>query len=108
MSVSAWLIEIEPPIGCVLYYCAPGDWCSNPNHAHRFPVESEALTMLARMQNPLSMRVAEHEWPDEEESHKPHCEKFKALWDKLPGAVGFPADVPCTCSQIPTNGDEHG
>lgn len=102
MSASAWLIEI--PLDCGLYYCAPGDWCSNPNHAHRFSSKAAADGVLATMQNPSSMRVAEHEWPDEVERHKPHCEKFKALLSKLPAPdADFPADVPCTCSRVPAS-----
>lgn len=64
MSTSAWLIEIAPPIGDVLYYCGPGDWCSNPIHAYKFHLKANAEAVLAKMQNPQSMRIAEHEWCD--------------------------------------------
>jgi hypothetical protein len=60
--VSAWLLECVPPIGDVLYYCAPGDWCSSPNHAHRFQTKEEADAMHVTMQNSSIMRVAEHQW----------------------------------------------
>lgn len=100
MSVSAWLIEIAAPMDHTLYYCAPGDWCSNPNHAQRFPTRVQAEYTLATMHNPSTMRVAEHEWPDEEERHKPGCAKFKAMI--IDGSVTqFPADVPCTCPSSP-------
>lgn len=64
MAESAWLIEINPPLGDVLYYCGPGDWCSNPNHAHKFPDKTAAKAVRSAMQNPLNMRIAEHEWAD--------------------------------------------
>jgi hypothetical protein len=60
--VNAWLIETDPPLGDVLYFCAIGDWCNNPNHAHKFTTQQEAEEVLARFQNPPSFRVAEHEW----------------------------------------------
>ena len=59
---TAWLIEIDAPFSHVLYYCGPGDWCSNPNHAHKFAGRADAEQALATMQNPTSMRIAEHEW----------------------------------------------
>lgn len=63
-STTAWLVEIEPPIGDVLYYCGPGDWCSNPNHAHKFHTRKAAEEIIGTAQNPKVMRVAEHEWSD--------------------------------------------
>lgn len=60
--VSAWLLECVPPLGDVLYYCAPGDWCSNPNHAHRFTTKEEGDAMHGTMHNSAIMRVAEHQW----------------------------------------------
>lgn len=66
--MNAWLIECAPPLGDTLYFCNDGDWCSNPNHAHKFPTAVEAQAKLTTMQNPLSMRIAEHEWPTSSES----------------------------------------
>lgn len=62
MSTSTWLVEIAPPIGDVMYYCGPGDWCNSPNHAQKFDTREAALEIVAAAQNPSSMRVAEHEW----------------------------------------------
>lgn len=61
-SQSAWLVEIALPIGDTLYYCGPGDWCSNPNHAHKFPTREAASEVLKSAHDPTTMRVAEHEW----------------------------------------------
>jgi hypothetical protein len=61
--MSAWLIECEPPLGATLYFCNDGDWCSNPNHAHKFATALEAQAKLTTMQSPSSMRIAEHQWP---------------------------------------------
>lgn len=59
----AWLIETDDPMGVTLYFCNVGDWCSNPNHAHKFASAAEAATQLREMRNPLNFRIAEHEWP---------------------------------------------
>jgi hypothetical protein len=64
--MSAWLIECEPPLGDTLYFCNDGDWCSNPNHAHKFATALEAQAKLTTMQSPSSMRIAEHQWPGDE------------------------------------------
>jgi hypothetical protein len=60
----AWLIEIEAPMSMTLYYCDEGDWCSNPNHAHRFATRDEATAVQSKMRSDLT-RVAEHEWADD-------------------------------------------
>lgn len=61
--MNAWLIETDDPMGLTLYFCNDGDWCSNPNHAHKFADAKEAQAKLLAMQNPLNFRIAEHEWP---------------------------------------------
>ena len=60
----AWLIETDDPHGNNLYYCGPGDWCSNPNHAMRFVSEQCAVNSehWREMQYPGNLRIAEHEW----------------------------------------------
>jgi hypothetical protein len=60
--MNAWLIECEPPIGDTLYFCNDGDWCSNPNHAHKFATAEEANAKRVTMQVGERFRVAEHEW----------------------------------------------
>lgn len=64
MSETAWLIETADPVGTTLYFCHDGDWCSNPNHAHRFPTAEQASVKLAAMQVSRNFRVAEHMWCD--------------------------------------------
>lgn len=59
---TAWLIETNDPVGTTLYYCDQGDWCSNPNHAMRWPSEEAARKSEAWTQYPGNMRIAEHEW----------------------------------------------
>lgn len=61
---TAWLIETNDPVGSTLYYCAPGEWCSNPNHAMKFASESDASASdhWRDMQYPGNMRIAAHEW----------------------------------------------
>ena len=61
---TAWLIECVPPIGDVLYFCNDGDWCSNPNHAHKFATPEEASAKRATLISGAQFRVAEHEWPE--------------------------------------------
>lgn len=60
----AWLIETNNPVDTTLYYCGPGDWCSNPNHAMKWPSEESAQNSetWTQMQYPGNMRIAEHEW----------------------------------------------
>lgn len=59
---TAWLIETADPVGVTLYFCHDGDWCSNPNHAHKFPTAEQANIKKSSMQLPSNFRVAEHEW----------------------------------------------
>lgn len=59
---TAWLIETTDPVATVLYFCADGDWCSNPNHAHKFRNREDAERKMAGMQRPDIFRVAEHAW----------------------------------------------
>ena len=63
MSSTAWLIELDDPIGNTLYFCADGDWCSNPNHAHKFRTAAEAETKRSAMRTRAS-RACEHQWVD--------------------------------------------
>lgn len=64
MSTTAWLIETADPIGVGLYFCADGDWCSNPNHAHKFQTAEQAHIKLASLQVSANFKVTEHEWVD--------------------------------------------
>lgn len=59
---TAWLLEFQPPVGATQYYCAPGDWCTNPNHARKFAAKQEADDVHSSMQNRDLMYVVEHEW----------------------------------------------
>jgi len=61
---TAWLIETNDQVGPTLYYCGEGDWCSNPNHAMKWPSKAAAETSEAwpQLQYPGNMRIAEHEW----------------------------------------------
>ena len=62
----AWLIECEPPLGDVLYYCNDGDWCNNPNHAHKFMTADEANMKRVTMHlGGEKYRVCLHEWGDD-------------------------------------------
>lgn len=61
--MNAWLIECEPPLGDTLYFGNDGDWCNNPNHAHKFLTAEEANAKRTTMQAGERFRVAEHEWP---------------------------------------------
>jgi hypothetical protein len=62
-----WLIEYRLHGQTVSYYCAPGEWCSNPNHAHRFATrqEAEVETFGLPLQN---YAVEEHAWDSPESS----------------------------------------
>lgn len=66
-NITAWLIECGlynefPPT--IVYFCGEGDWCSNPNHAHRFSTEEDAVTKLQSMNafQPEKYRVEAHMW----------------------------------------------
>jgi len=63
MSQTWWLIEIGQPS---VYYCSPGEWCSNANHAKKFETPEEAHNVLAAF--PVLVggppRVAGHIWTD--------------------------------------------
>lgn len=61
-TVDAWLIEHVEGAD-VTYYCGPGDWCGNPNHAYKFVDREEAERIMKPMQCIAgSFRVAEHQW----------------------------------------------
>lgn len=56
-----WLIEVGSP---AQYYCGPGDWCSNPNHAAQFGFRDDAMAIACRF-GKLSggtPRAVEHIW----------------------------------------------
>lgn len=58
---TAWLIEFGSP---AVYYCAPGDWCSNANHAQKFETK-EAADLIAATMTFAKPRVCEHAWCSE-------------------------------------------
>lgn len=59
---TAWLVEFGTGPAPAIYYCGPGDWCGNPNHAKKFATYSEAADVQARCVNSVEVRVVEHEW----------------------------------------------
>jgi hypothetical protein len=61
-DLHAWLIEL--PSTSTLYWCGPSDWCSNPNHAHKFDTEQEALEVMNEMCVMIDgqPRVCGHSW----------------------------------------------
>lgn len=59
-SESGWLIEscsTEPT-----YWRAPGDWCSNPNHATRFARQMDADMVASTIKSMTPIRTMEHQW----------------------------------------------
>lgn len=58
---TAWLIEFGSP---ATYYAADGDWCNNPNHAHKFATAEEANAKKVTLVAPVDYRVVEHGWDD--------------------------------------------
>jgi hypothetical protein len=50
------------------YYCGPGDWCTNPNHAKKFETALAAASLVLEMTErgciAGAFRVAEHAWMD--------------------------------------------
>jgi len=48
----------EEPIA---YFCGPGDWCNNPNHAKRFLTREDAKKVADEMIG-SNARVEEHMW----------------------------------------------
>jgi hypothetical protein len=59
---AAWLIEFVPEAGETRYFCNDGDWCTNPNHGHRFETAEAANAKRTTMQHAEKYRVAEHIW----------------------------------------------
>lgn len=55
----AWLIECGTPPS---YYCGEGDWCSNANHALKFPTEKAARLRAMGMNTMEAVNVVEHAW----------------------------------------------
>ena len=58
--VSAWLIESETTP--VEYYCGPGEWCTHPNHALKFPIRKAAELRMAGLNTMAKLRVRDHQW----------------------------------------------
>jgi hypothetical protein len=58
----AWLIECSFKGGAPGYYCSPGMWCDNPNHAHKFLTKEAAETRSAEMTTIGTRRVCDHSW----------------------------------------------
>lgn len=56
----AWLIECGERM--TVYWAEDGDWCSNPNHAHRFGSASLAQQKASTMKTLAPTRVVEHMW----------------------------------------------
>lgn len=54
---TAWLIQCGSR-----YFVADGDWCDNPNHAHRFRSMVDANTKADTMKTMEPVSVNEHEW----------------------------------------------
>ena len=59
LTTVAWLIEVGSP---PLFYCLDDSWCSNPNHACRFPSYALALEHKSTMLCMMEPRVTEHIW----------------------------------------------
>lgn len=61
----AWLIECANSAG-VTYYCGDSGWCSNPNHALKFPTRKAAELRSIGFRAPADpltrIYVAEHSW----------------------------------------------
>jgi hypothetical protein len=58
--INAWLIENEADP--VQYYCGPGEWCTNPNHALKFPTREAAELRMAALSTMSKLRVTGHQW----------------------------------------------
>ena len=58
-----WLIECGPLHAGTRYYCGePGDWCDNPNRAHRYETEGGARNVSERLTTIDERRVVSHVW----------------------------------------------
>lgn len=60
--LTAWIIEALDPFGVTLYYSHDGDWCSNSNHAHKFPTPDEASVKMATIPIRWQCWVQKHQW----------------------------------------------
>lgn len=59
----AWLIEsVDGVHPDPIYFCGPGDWCGNPNHAHKFATRDAAEANRLSLHNPDAFKVTEHIW----------------------------------------------
>lgn len=58
---SVWLIEFRGD-GETVYFADDGDWCNNPNHAHRFQTAEQANEKRINLVNPSNFVVREHIW----------------------------------------------
>lgn len=54
-----WLIESVDNAPTV-YFCGPGEWCTNPHHAYKFAVRDAAEANRLSMVNPDNFKVTEH------------------------------------------------
>jgi hypothetical protein len=58
-----WLIECGDGAVTRYYGGEPGDWCDNPNHAHRYPTQEAAEEICRRyLYNVEGRRVEKHIW----------------------------------------------
>jgi hypothetical protein len=104
--MNAWLIECAPPLGDTLYFCNDGDWCSNPNHAHKFATAQEANAKRTTMQLGERFRVAEHEWPERDNRvvmHAGMVEKLCADNERLERQLRALARGVCGRTHDPTH-----
>jgi hypothetical protein len=57
---TGWLIEsTDPPL---MYWRAPGDWCTNPSHATRFCRQTDADMVASTIDSMGPIRTTEHSW----------------------------------------------
>lgn len=50
------------------YYCGPGNWCTNPDHAVKFHsweaavLERSSMPVIAEVDRENNMQITEHQW----------------------------------------------
>lgn len=77
------------------YYCRPGEWCSNPNHADMFTSSEEAWIVAAKMKPTMQpIRVVDHIWIGSqadrgEECTSDHAAQKLAGWDHCPNCKAW-------------------
>jgi hypothetical protein len=69
-----WLIECGSP---AIYFCGPGDWCSNPNHAHLYTSKILAESEAASMTTIEPIRVCDHAWVGAQENKQDNKQENK-------------------------------